>query len=155
MKSTERGFTLVEMLVVVSILGMLIAAFTTSVTAAQRRSKIAKAESEVKLISQAILAYENYDSNNELPTMTDRDADQGSIGFLIGKGGNAESGGKIPAVLMASLSAGGAMMDPWNKPYKISIKSGSAQIRLNTVTGNMQTGYFLPNFYRLSGEERK
>ena len=155
MKSIEKGFTLVEMLVVVSILGMLIAAFTTSVSAAQRRSRIAKAESEVKLISQAILAYENYDRNNELPVMTDRDADQGSVGFLIGKGGSAESGGKIPAVLIASLSAGGKMMDPWNTPYKISIKSGNAQIKLNTVTGSMQTGYFLPNFYRLSAEERK
>ena len=138
MKSTERGFTLVEMLVVVSILGMLIAAFTTSVTAAQRRSKIAKAESEVKVVSQAILAYEQF--GKDMPSCKDADADENSLGFLIGEGGSADSGGK--------------MLDPWNTPYKISIKAGET-LKLAKTMSNVKTGYFLPNFYRLSEEERK
>lgn len=155
MKSTEKGFTLVELLVVLGMIGMLMAALSSSVIGAQRRAKAAKAESEVKVISQAILAYENYDRKRSLPTMTNRDADQGAIGFLIGQGGAAESGGKIPAVLMAQLTAGGKMLDPWNTPYKISIREGGANVRMSSASGAMQTGFYFPNFYRLREEERK
>jgi len=155
MKSTEKGFTLVELLVVLGMIGMLIGALASSVIGAQRRAKVAKAESEVKVITQAILAYENYDKKRELPTMTNRDADEGAVGFLIGQGGTAESGGKIPTMLIAQLTSGGKMLDPWNTPYKISIKSGGANVRMTSASGTMQTGYYFPNFYRLGEEERK
>ena len=78
-----------------------------------------------------------------------------SLGFLIGEGGSADSGGKIPPLLMASLRSGGKMLDPWNTPYKISIKQGGASVRMTSASGRMRTGYFLPNFYRLSEEERR
>lgn len=154
MKSIKRGFTLMEMMVVLCVLGMIMAAFTTSIASAQQRAKVARAKAEVKSITQAILAYENYDRENELPTMRDQDADKGSIGFLIGSGDSAESG-KIPTLLMAQLSSGGKMMDPWGTPYKISIKEGGAAIRFESSSGSMQTGFYLPNFYRLSAEERQ
>lgn len=154
MKSTKSAFTLVELLVVLGIVAMIMAAFTSSMASAQQRAKISRATSEVKLISQAILSYENYDQGNELPSMANQDADQGSIGFLIGNGGASKSG-KIPALLMAQLSSGGKMLDPWGTPYKISIKPGNASVKLTSASGTMQTGYYLPNFFRLSAEERK
>lgn len=154
MKSTKSAFTLVELLVVLGIVAMIMAAFTSSMASAQQRAKISRATSEVKLISQAILSYENYDQDNELPSMSNQDADQGSIGFLIGNGGSSNSG-KIPALLMAQLSSGGKMLDPWGTPYKISIKPGNANVKLTSASGTMQTGYYLPNFFRLSAEERK
>ena len=154
MKSTKSAFTLVELLVVLGIVAMIMAAFTSSMASAQQRAKISRATSEVKLISQAILSYENYDQDNELPSMANQDADQGSIGFLIGNGGSSKSG-KIPALLMAQLSSGGKMLDPWGTPYKISIKPGNANVKLTSASGTMQTGYYLPNFFRLSAEERK
>ena len=152
MRSTRKAFTLVELMVVLSVVAMLIGSLTVSVSNAQQRAKVSKAESEVKILSQAILAYENY---QELPTFTDRDADSGAIGFLIGNGGNADSGGKIPALLMASLTSGGKMLDPWNTPYKISIKRGGANVKIESSSGSMQTGFWFPNFYRLSEEERQ
>lgn len=155
MRSTRKGFTLVELMVVLGMIGMLIAALASSVSGAQMRAKIAKAESEVKVVAQAILAYENYDRRRELPVMTNRDADRSAIGFLIGQGGEAESGGRIPATLMAALSSDGRMMDPWNTPYKISIRKGSESVRLSTSAGSMQTGFMFPNYYRLSEDERK
>ena len=154
MKSTKSAFTLVELLVVLGIVAMIMAAFTSSMASAQQRAKISRATSEVKLISQAILSYENYDQDNELPSMANQDADQGSIGFLIGNGG-ASNSGKIPALLMAQLSSGGKMLDPWGTPYKISIKPGNANVKLTSASGTRQTGYYLPNFFRLSAEERK
>ena len=155
MKSTRKGFTLVELMVVLGMVGMLIAAMASSVSGAQHRAKVAKAETEVKAIAQAILAYENFDRNHELPLMTDQPAGKSAIGFLIGHGGDAESGGKIPAVLMAALSADGVMRDPWNTPYTISIKQGSASVRMESSSGSMQSGFMFPNWYRLSEEERK
>lgn len=152
MKSTRKGFTLLEIMVVLVIIAVLMAAFTSSVSAARRRAAVAKATSEVKVVSQAVLAFEQY--GQDLPSCRDADADENSLGFLIGEGGSVDSGGKIPPLLMASLRSGGKMLDPWNTPYKISIKSGET-LKLAKTMSNVKTGYFLPNFYRLSEEERK
>ena len=151
----KRGFTLIELMVVLAMVIMIVAALSTSFVSAQERARQEKARSEVKLIHQAILAYENYDSSGQLPTMENRDADKGALGFLLGQGGAAESGGKIPVLLMGQLRSGGKMLDPWGTPYKVSIKQGAAQIRIESASGSMQTGFFFPNFYRLSEEERK
>jgi hypothetical protein len=49
---------------------------------------------------------------------------------------------------MAQLRNNGEMVDPWGTPYRVTIAEASASIRLKTVTGTLQTGYWLPNFYR-------
>ena len=149
--SGRCGFTLIELLVVVGMIAVILGAMTTSVTAARRRARIQKATSDVKVISQAILAYENWSrgGNFELETMERRDADNGSLGFLLGKEA-AESGGKIPAMLMAQLQ-NGKMMDPWGTPYKVTIRQGNIQAAQGV---NLSTGYFLPNYFRLGMSER-
>lgn len=154
MKST-KGFTLVELLVVIGLLAMLMAAMTVSISGAQKRAQIAKAESEVKVIEQAILAYEQYDSKHELPTMTEQEASESTLKDLIGNGKAAKSGGQIPALLMAQLSEDGVMKDPWQTPYRITVKKGSASMRFTTAAGNLQSGFYFPNYYRLSKEERQ
>lgn len=156
MHLNKRGFTLVELLVVVGMIAVIMGAVTTSVSGSRERARVQKASAEVKAISQAILAYENYDQGGdkfELPEMEKADAEKGTIGFLLGEGA-VQSGGKIPVLLMASLSGGGKMMDPWNTPYKITIKRTSVSPRVKVLKNSMQTGYFLPNNYRLSEDER-
>ena len=56
----KRGFTLVELLVVIAMLMLLVGAVTSSVTRAQKRAKIVQATAEAQEITNAILAYENY-----------------------------------------------------------------------------------------------
>ena len=157
MNSSKKGFTLIELLVVFGMIALIMGALTTGVKAAQERARKQKALSDVKAVSQAILAYENYAvaKNEKLPTCKNREADASSLGFLIGQGGNAESGGKIPALLMASLQAGGVMRDPWGKPYLVSIQESDESVKIMSASGSMQTGYSLPNLYRLTVEERK
>ena len=153
MCSIKRGFTLVELLVVVGMIAVIMGALTTSVQSARYRARVQKATSEVEIVTQAVLAYENF--RGELPTMTEADCNRGTLGFLLGDGGSAEQGGQIPVLLQASLSGGSdSMMDPWGTPYKITIREGSTSLKLKTVTGAMQTGYYLPNFYRISEGER-
>lgn len=154
MNSNKRGFTLIELLVVVAMIGMIVAALGTSFAKAQERARVEKARSEVKLASQAILSYENYDRNHELPAMKDREADSGSLSFLIGKA-KAQSEGNIPATLLAAFQSGGKWRDPWGTPYRISITAGGASVRIESAAGTMQTGFYFPNFYRLSEEERR
>ena len=155
MTSNKKGFTLIELLVVVGMIGIIMGAMTTSVTASQQRARIQKATAEVKIISQAILSYENYARGGkfELEELNDVDADASSLGFLLGRE-TAESGGRI-TLLMASLASGGAMRDPWGTPYKIRIKAGSADVRIDSANSTLSTGYYLPNFNRLNAEERK
>ena len=147
----SRGFTLIELLVVVAMIAIILGALTTSVSSARERARVQKATSDVKVIAQAILAFENYSrgGNFELETMEKRDADKGSLGFLLGQEA-AESGGKIPALLMAQLQ-GGKMTDPWGTPYKVTIREGHVSAAQNV---NLATGFALPNFYRLSEGER-
>lgn len=151
MISNKKGFTLIELMVVVGMIAVILGAMTTSVSSARERARIQKATSDVKVISQAILSYENWSRNKELETMERRDADSGSLGFLLGNEA-AESGGKIPILLMAQLKSGGKMTDPWGTPYKVTIRQGNVSAAQSI---QLQTGFFLPNFYRLGEGERQ
>lgn len=150
------GFTLVELLVVVGMIAVLMGAMTTSVRGARHRARVQKATSDVKVISQAILAYENYGTGSDytLPTLNRAPAGKDTLGFLLGKGTGPQSGGQMPILLQAALSSGGKILDPWGHPYLVTIKPGGAQLKVKTVTGALNTGYYLPNFYRLSEGER-
>ena len=153
MNSIKKGFTLVELLVVIAMVAILMAAMAVSVSGARERARKQKALSDVKVISQAILSYENY-NDHELPTMNDQEATRSSLAFLIGEGEQSETGGKIPVLLEAALSSGGRMLDPWGTVYRIRIQQTSIAPNFKTANGNMQTGFYLPNFYRLSEGER-
>ena len=153
----RRGFTLVELLVVVAMIAIIAGALSTAVAGAMERARIQKAQSEVKVITQAILAYENYDrggGKRDLPKLQKQDADKGSIGFILGDGGDAESGGKIPVMLMAALTSGGKMLDPWGTPYRVTIKENAFSIKPGAATGSLKAGFFLPNWYRVGKGER-
>ena len=157
----KRGFTLVELLVVVGMIAVILGAMTTSVAAAQNRARIQKAMSDVKVITQAILAYENYDQGNEKFELKPiggygaggADCDSGSLGFLLGSG-TTKAGDQMPVLLMASLRAGRAMLDPWGTAYKVHIMQGNASVTPDVATDNMKTWYHLPNYYRLGKGER-
>ena len=155
--SNNRGFTLVELLVVIGMIAIVTAAVTTSVGNARERARIEKARVEVKSVSQAILGYENWvlaGSGEPMPEPDKEDVGADSLGFLMGDGGDAKSGGKLPVLLQASLASGKTMLDPWGKAYKVTIKKVQVSPKVRVATGSMQTGYFLPNWYRLSEGER-
>lgn len=149
--ANRGGFTLVELLVVVGMIALIMGAFSVSMSSAMERAKVQKATSEVKSLTQAILAYENYmQEGDTLPELTRKEASKASIGFLLGA--TATSGYKVPVLIQAALSGdSGVMRDPWGSPYLITIRGGQIpRISLGTV----QTGYYLPNFNRLTAEER-
>lgn len=155
MTLTKRGFTLIELLVVISMIAIIMGALTTSISSAREQARIQKANAEVKAVTQAILGYESWNKDNELEPMEAKDADSGSLGFLLGReNGTAAEGGqseKIPVLLMAALKSGGKMLDPWGTPYKVTIRKGTINAAASV---NLSTSFMLPNYYRLTPEEQ-
>ena len=129
-------------------IAVLIGAMTTSVSAARERAQIQRATSEVKIISQAILAYENYNKKGDqygLEEIPETDADSSSLGFLLGAAA-VSTGGKMPVLLMAQLKSGGKMLDPWGMPYRVKVHRGSVS-SISAV--KFWTDFFLPNYWRV------
>ena len=120
----KSGFTLVELLVVIAMIAVLLAAFSTSVTAARQRARIQKAKAEVHAISQAILASENWatsSGNYEIDLNGTMEVSENTLRRIFG-GETAQSGGQIPSMLQASLGSDGKMRDPWGHPYWCALR---------------------------------
>lgn len=112
---SNSGFTLIEMLVVVGMLGILMATAATGVSRAKVQARVTKANTEIRQLMGAWLAYEaSYDGwPTDLPENGGEiEATQSALKELLGEGQN-----KI-AFLNAQM-VNGAFRDPWGVPYKI------------------------------------
>lgn len=145
----SRGFTLIELLVVIAIIGILLAALTTIIRLALTQSRKSAAETEIREITHAILAYENASKDHELTTMDRADATESRIGFLLGKGTDA-AGNAMPVFYEAPLT-GGVVLDPWGNPYKITIQKKN--VTLKDDVASLDTSTYMPNFYRLTADD--
>ena len=147
----RKAFTLIELLVVVAMVAVLIGAFTSGIAKAQRRSKISRAQTEAREITNAILAYQNYDEDGSLSkyTMNDQEADEGSLAFILGKVKSRNS--DVPVLYNAALTRG-KILDPWGNPYRITIKQGD-KINPPGVNG-VKIRMFYPNWHRIGGNEQ-
>ena len=143
----RRGFTLIELMVVVAMIAIIAASMTTAVAQAQRRAKVSRAETEAHELTNAILAWQNYDENGSLSkfTMEDAEADESKLGFVLGKE-TGRGGMKVPVLFNATI-ANGKLVDPWGNPYRVTIKQG-ATINPPGVP-NMNVRVFYPNWHRV------
>lgn len=151
-----RGFTLVELLVVIAMLMLLMGSVTSAIMTAQRRAKISKATVEAKEMTNAILAYENYSSVGLSAHKIEdwQDATESSLAFILGKE-TGENGEKIPVLYNASIR-NKKILDPWGHPYRVQIRRGKVKIQNKGSNGSLsttQTAVAFPNFYRRQAEE--
>lgn len=144
----RRGFTIVELMAVLGIIVALTAAMTTSVTHARRRALVSRAETEAREITNAILAYQNFDEDGSLSQylMEEQEADEGKLGFILGK--VKARNNDVPVLYNAAL-VGGKILDPWGHPYRITIKQGE-KVSPPGVSG-VKIRTFSPNWHRLTG----
>lgn len=115
----KRGFTLIELLIVVAMLGLLMGTAATGMSQARRQAKITKAQTELRELVNAWLAYEQ--SYGDYPTDMpngESEATSTALGELLGASGG-------PVYLNAAMS-GGAFRDPWGTPYKFKILTTEA-----------------------------
>lgn len=152
----KKGFTLVELLVVVAMLMILMGSVSSSVMKARKRANIEKATAVCQELTNAILAYENYARDHKLPTKNKEAADRSSIAFLIGEGPEGENG-KVPVLFNATFR-GNDLLDPWGNPYRITIKESKIDVDqddlVKKLKSGMQTGVFFPNFWRRHAGEQ-
>ena len=127
-RSDRRGFTLVELIVVIGMLMLLAGAISSSIAGASRRAKIQRATTEAQEMTKAILSYENYGDEDGLQAfcMEEQEATESSLGFILGlteiKQKNGEKG-KVPVLFNGALT-NGKILDPWGNPYRVTIRQG-------------------------------
>ena len=154
----RRAFTLIELLVVLAMIMILVGAMTASVNAARRRAKIAKAMQEMKELTNAILAAEQYAKGRTLDVYVTggwKVCDETSLLSVLNTTAG-ESGERSPVLYSASL-VNGQMLDPWGKPYEFIIEKTATLNSGDGTTGadaNFKTAPQLPNFFRLQPGER-
>ncbi|MBO7722130.1 MAG: prepilin-type N-terminal cleavage/methylation domain-containing protein [Kiritimatiellae bacterium] len=147
----KRAFTLIELLVVMAMIAIIAAAMTTGVANAQRRARTARASTEAREITNAILAFRNFDEDGSLDayTMEEQEATESNLGFILGKVKTRNS--DVPVLYNASIT-GGKILDPWGNPYRVTVRKGE------TITppgvGSAKIRMFYPNWHRLTGGER-
>jgi len=67
MRNTRAGFSLIEIMLVVAIIGIFVALAVPNYHRTQRSSKVAKAKSELRMIQTAVESYRVHDASNEYP----------------------------------------------------------------------------------------
>ena len=150
----KKGFTLIELLVVIAMIAVLTGAAGSAVMKARTRSQIARATTEVREITNAILAYENYDKDHSLSRYVTgednwQEADAKALEFILG----GMEGENLPVLYNGAVTRG-MLMDPWGRPYKFKIaRAGDASEDNDDVGKSLKTFMFLPNLNRLTPEE--
>lgn len=142
----RKAFTLIELMVVMAMIAVIAGALTSGVAKAQQRSKISRAQTEAREITNAILAYANYDEDGSLDKflMEDQEAEEGKLGFILGKVKSRNS--DVPVLYNAALTRG-KILDPWGNPYRITVKQGES-INPPGVNG-VKIRMFYPNWHRV------
>ena len=147
-RATRKGFTLIELLVVIAMIAILMGAAGTSVVGAQRRAKIARAQTEAQELTKAILAYANYTEDGSLSELTgldDSEATEDNLKYVLGK--VTKRGSTVPVLYNASVAKNGKFLDPWGNPYRVTVKKGQRITPPGVPT--MNVGIFYPNWHRV------
>jgi len=101
-RKTQRGFTLIELMVVVVILGILVAYVTPKIMDRPDEAKVVKVKQDIRALENAIYLYKL--DNHKYPSTDD------GLEALVKDPGNApnwKKGGYLNRM----------PKDPWNKPY--------------------------------------
>ena len=157
----KRGFTMIELLAVISMLLLLMGAVTASVTRARQRAKVQQAITEAQQLTDAILAYENFvDKKGNSPLegkATGRNwavAEEGKMAFVLGKESmpNGQEG-NVPVLYNGAVS-GGSIRDPWGHPYRYRILSTSVKSEDDEHAGDQgEAAFAFPNINRIPADE--
>lgn len=149
----SKGFTLLELLVVVAIIGILAAAIYASFSAPRARSRDAKRVGEIKQLQNALSLY--YASNNIFPTCATTDV-PGTVGGSSGcvNLDNVVSQGHIPQLprdpAQASVIASTDCNDIAKYLYCYGSTNGSTyKLYFHVETGSL-LGYSSPGWYSVS-----
>jgi len=127
-RSRQTGFTLVELLVVISIVGMLAGLMTVAVPRAMEGGKKAKAKGELTAIVAAVKAYKQEygrwpGSATATSDTTFEDTDSKSLLSALGGTSNALVENPKSVRFLEGAGTDGTMQDPWGTQYLVVVDS--------------------------------
>ena len=146
----KRGFTLIELIVVISMLMILMGSVTSAVAKARTRAKIAATTASVNELTKAINAYNNYGRAGE-DALLDKarggwiDASESTLGFVIGN--EAMPDGVSGNVVLYN----GTLKDAWGRYFRFRIEKGDTKVEDGLLDASLRTNIYIPNFYRNMG----
>lgn len=77
LKSKQKGFTIVELLIVIVVIGILVALVITTFSGIQRRARDTERQTDIKAIHSQVEAY--YAQNGHYPTLANLNDDTGFV----------------------------------------------------------------------------
>jgi len=122
----ESGFTLVEMLVVITIIGLIMALVGPRVLNYLSESKVKTARIQIESFSQALDLF--YLDNGRYPTSSE------GLSALVQRPGNAASWNG-PYIKTASVPA-----DPWGRPYSYRAPADHSPYEISSYGSTGQAG---------------
>ena len=152
----KKGFTLVELLVVIGMLAILVGAIGSGINQARKRAMIAKATQDVKEMTNALAALANYTSDGTLSSFSSdgwQFTAESDSTFSKVLGGTID-GRQVPVLYNAHIRANGDIVDPWGRRYQYTIRKSNT-INNSNPGVTFLTAASLPNFYRLTDKERQ
>jgi len=156
----KSGFTIIELITVISMILVLMGAITSSVTGARRRAKIQQAITEAQQLTDAILAYENFSRPGKPSPLEEKAtgqswqlATEGEMAFVLGneRMPNGQEG-NVP-VLFNGAVTGGSIRDPWGNAYRYRILSASVSPDDEHDGNQGEAAFAFPNMNRIPADE--
>lgn len=156
----KKGFTMVELMVVIGMLLLLVGAVSSSVSAAHRRARVQQATTVAQEMTKAILAFENFgsmkddefDSPLKAYACERKEATETDMAFILGQVKRTDGQkGNVPVLFNANIVAG-AIRDPWGNPFRVTIRRSDVTIKNNVKP--LQTAVSFPNFNRIPANQR-
>ena len=156
----KSGFTIIELLTVISLILLLMGAVTASVTGARRRAKVQQAITEAQQLTDAILAYENFSRPGKPSPLEDKatgegwkEATEGEMAFVLGqeKMPNGQDG-NVP-VLFNGAVTGGSIRDPWGHAFRYKIMSTALTTEDDHDGDQGEAAFAIPNINRIPADE--
>jgi general secretion pathway protein G len=111
----QSGFTLLEMLVVLAIIGLLIGLIGPRLLGRVDAAKVTTAQAQIKMIKNAIESYKLDTGNYPNP--------QEGLAYLIKKPSN----GRLAAQWRGPYMDSAIPDDPWGNPYQYSVPGANSQ----------------------------
>jgi len=127
-RPAERGFTLIELMVVIVIIGLLATVVVINVFPAQDQARVTKAKADIALLEQAAEMY-------RLDNLTYPTTDQGLAALLFPPAGLAEAGRYRPGGYIKKLPK-----DPWGNAYHYAMPGQHGAFDIYSLGADGQPG---------------
>lgn len=126
-REDEDGFTLVELMVVIVIIGLLATVVMINVLPSQDRAMATKAKADIATLSQAMEMYRL--DNLSYPSGGD------GLQALVSSPAGAQAGSYRPGGYVKNLP-----QDPWGRPYQLAVPGKSGAFDVYSLGGDGAPG---------------